>query len=156
MLTLFRFRLLVAARLVLFLPVGLLGARGAAGQGAPIPGLPHWQWQNPLPTGYDLTDSHVFNDSTAIAVGAHGTAIKTRDGGRSWQVLNVGTATPIVLAIVAIPATGGTDRAGDATTQAASAVRIARVRRNHRAFRRQQKQRHGHRGGAGRPDPRSA
>ncbi len=88
---LFQFRLLVAARRLFYLAAVMLTAQGAAGQGAAIPGLPHWRWQNPLPTGYGLLDLHAFNDSTAIAVGARGTCIKTRDRGRTWQVLNVGT-----------------------------------------------------------------
>jgi photosystem II stability/assembly factor-like uncharacterized protein len=59
--------------------------------GAPLPNTPYWEWQNPLPTGYDLLAAHVFNDSTAVVVGAHGTALKTRNYGRTWQTLNVGT-----------------------------------------------------------------
>ena len=66
-------------------------AQAQAPTAAAIPNLPFWEWQNPLPTGYSLVDAHIFNDSTAIVVGDHGTALKTRDRGRTWQALNVGT-----------------------------------------------------------------
>lgn len=85
----------VAARAARFhhwlLVSGLLLVANLAHAQAPIQGLPFWKWQNPLPTGYDLVAAHVFNDSTAIVVGGHGTALKTRDGGRTWQALHVGT-----------------------------------------------------------------
>ncbi len=55
--------------------------------GAPIPGLPYWQWQLPQPTGYNLQAVHFFSDSSYIAVGEHATAVRTRTDGRSWQVL---------------------------------------------------------------------
>ena len=69
---------------------GPVGGNGSA-YGAPLPNTPYWEWQNPLPTGYDLLAVHVFNDSTAMVVGAHGTALKTRNYGRTWQTLNLGT-----------------------------------------------------------------
>ena len=57
---------------------------------APIPGLPFWEWQINRPTGYQLLALHTFNDSTLIAVGGHGTAVKTANNGRTWQVLPTG------------------------------------------------------------------
>ncbi len=57
---------------------------------APIQGLPFWTWQAPQPTGYGFNALHVFNDSTVIAVGNHGTAVKTTDNGRTWQTLPTG------------------------------------------------------------------
>ncbi len=59
--------------------------------GTPITGLPHWVWQAPQPTGYFLRALQTFPDSAMIAVGGHGTALKTTDGGRVWQVLPTGT-----------------------------------------------------------------
>ena len=58
---------------------------------APVPGLPHWQWQAPRPTGYQLSAFQALTDSSMIAVGTHGTALKTTDAGRHWQVLPTGT-----------------------------------------------------------------
>lgn len=81
------FRLSVAARLVSLFIWGLLVAQGAAGQGTPIPGLPFWKWQLPQPTGYQFIDAHFFSDSSLLAVGGHATAVRTRNNGRSWQVL---------------------------------------------------------------------
>jgi photosystem II stability/assembly factor-like uncharacterized protein len=64
----------------------------AQSQGPPfsLPGLPFWEWQQPQPTGYGLFDFHAFNDSTIIAVGGHGTAVKTANNGRTWQQLPTG------------------------------------------------------------------
>jgi photosystem II stability/assembly factor-like uncharacterized protein len=50
-----------------------------------------WHWQNPLPQGNDLESVHSFSQTTAIAVGAAGTIIKTTDGGCSWDSKNSGT-----------------------------------------------------------------
>ena len=80
-----------AGRSGLIFGLGWLVALGARGQAPPIPGLPFWQWQTPLATGYHLTGIHPFNDSTAIAVGGHGTALKSTDGGASWRALDTGT-----------------------------------------------------------------
>ncbi|MBC8085406.1 MAG: hypothetical protein H7Z21_19580, partial [Hymenobacter sp.] len=61
----------------------------------PVPGLPYWEWQSPRPTGLGLNDFHAFNDSTVLAVGDHGTAVRTGNGGRTWQVLPTGVDRPI-------------------------------------------------------------
>ena len=53
----------------------------------PIQGQPHWEWLMPTPTGHTFWDAHLFTDSSLIAVGSHGTAVRTRDNGRHWQVL---------------------------------------------------------------------
>lgn len=50
-----------------------------------------WFWQNPLPQGNYLSDIHVFDENTAISVGAKGTMIKTTDGGTSWNSQTSGT-----------------------------------------------------------------
>ena len=70
--------------------VGFVLVAGSAQAQSPpssIPGLPFWEWQVGQPTGYKLLSQHVFNDSTLIAAGGHGTAVKTSNGGHTWQVL---------------------------------------------------------------------
>lgn len=44
-----------------------------------------WHWQNPSPQGNDLYDMHVFDSDMAIAVGEHGTIIKSNNAGISWK-----------------------------------------------------------------------
>ena len=76
----------------------LLGSvsAGLLGHAQPSTNLPpYWNWQNPLPQGFDLLDLHVFNDSTALAVGYGGTVVKTTNYGRSWQVGTAGTIAPL-------------------------------------------------------------
>ena len=51
-----------------------------------------WEWQNPLPTGMQLNDVHVFDAQTALAIGASGIILKTSDGGITWQSQTSGTA----------------------------------------------------------------
>lgn len=45
-----------------------------------------WSWQNSLPQGNRLNDIHVFDASSAIAVGTAGTVMRTTDGGTTWTV----------------------------------------------------------------------
>jgi photosystem II stability/assembly factor-like uncharacterized protein len=78
-------RALAVAALLLIVSVGQ-----AQTLPAPVPGLPFWEWQAPRPTGLGLTDFYAFNDSSIVAVGGHGTAVKTGNGGRTWQVLPTG------------------------------------------------------------------
>lgn len=40
-----------------------------------------WPWQNPLPTGNDLSSVYFIDASTGYSVGRFGTIIKTIDGG---------------------------------------------------------------------------
>jgi len=47
-----------------------------------------WFWQNPLPTGNPVRSIKFINPATAYAVGTLGTAIKSTDGGNSWNTLN--------------------------------------------------------------------
>ena len=80
---------------VLVLLFGLFGTGLRSHAQTPNNLPPHWYWQNPLPQGFDLLDLHVFNDSTALAVGNGGTVVKTTDYGRSWQVGTAGTIAPL-------------------------------------------------------------
>jgi hypothetical protein len=80
------YRWFASARLGLLLVCGTLLALTAHAQTPryPIGGLPHWEWQIPQPTGFNLnvygpSGTHFFSDSSLIAVGAHGTAVRTRD-----------------------------------------------------------------------------
>ncbi len=52
---------------------------------------PDFYWQNPLPQGNSLNDIEVIDAVTAVAVGDHGTILKTTDGGASWVSLPSGT-----------------------------------------------------------------
>ncbi len=61
----------------------------------PIQGLPFWEWQAPQPTGYGLNEFCTLNDSTMIAVGNHGTAVKTTNSGRSWRTLSTGATREV-------------------------------------------------------------
>ena len=73
---------------------------------APIPNLPFWNWQLGQPTGFGLDVLHVFNDSTVVVAGGHGTALKTASYGRSWQVLPTGIDREITSVSFANPLVG--------------------------------------------------
>src|SRR5437879_5938564 len=45
-----------------------------------------WQWVNPTPQGNVLNGIWAVSKDTAIAVGASGTVLRTKNGGRTWQV----------------------------------------------------------------------
>jgi photosystem II stability/assembly factor-like uncharacterized protein len=47
-------------------------------------------WQNPLPQGNFLNDIKSLGGNAAIAVGDHGTILKTTDGGTNWESLPSG------------------------------------------------------------------
>lgn len=73
---------------------GLLAAGVARAQVPvqPVANLPaNWQWQNPLPQGFQLEVVQALNDSVAWAAGAGGTLLKTHDRGLHWQLLPTGT-----------------------------------------------------------------
>lgn len=46
-----------------------------------------WTWQNPFPTGCNLSDVHVTHPGVAFAVGTNSTLMKTTDSGRSWRLI---------------------------------------------------------------------
>ncbi len=72
--------------------LGIFHGEGQAQQGL-------WQWLSPLPQGNPLNGVWAFNPTTALAVGANGTVIKTTNGGLSWQVeANVAGVTGQLLA----------------------------------------------------------
>ncbi len=48
-----------------------------------------WVWQNPYPTGNDLTDLKFFNSELGWIVGTNGIVIKTTNSGVNWFTLNV-------------------------------------------------------------------
>ncbi|MBC8083327.1 MAG: hypothetical protein H7Z21_08950, partial [Hymenobacter sp.] len=62
---------------------------------APIPGLPFWEWQQPSTGGFGFHGLHQLNDSVLVAVGSHGTAMKTTNGGRTWQSLLTGATREV-------------------------------------------------------------
>ncbi len=68
---------------------GLVPRAGVA-QGVAIPGLPHFEWQNPKPTGHGLFAMAAPTDSVAYVGGIGGTLIKTTTAGRTWEPLNCG------------------------------------------------------------------
>ena len=45
----------------------------------------NWYWQNPLPQGNDIMDVFIFDQNSAIAVGANGSILKSTNGGNSWD-----------------------------------------------------------------------
>lgn len=50
-----------------------------------------WEWQNPLPQGNNLNDTHFFNNQTGWAVGNYGTILHTDNGGVNWEIRSSGT-----------------------------------------------------------------
>lgn len=85
--------------LLLLLPLMLMARPDADAQapgswppptGSPVADMPYWRWQTTQPTGQTLRAFHAFSDSSIIAVGSHGTAVKTTDAGRTWQMLPTG------------------------------------------------------------------
>ena len=66
-------------------PVGGTADPIALTQPAALPAGDGWIWQNPLPQGTDLNDTHFVDESTGWAVGGAGTILKTTDGGATWQ-----------------------------------------------------------------------
>ena len=40
-----------------------------------------WEWQNPIPHGHTLHDVCMLDQNIIIAVGDHGTIIRSNDGG---------------------------------------------------------------------------
>ncbi|MBO2009228.1 YCF48-related protein [Hymenobacter negativus] len=71
-----------------------------------VPGAPDWQWQAPRPAGYDLTDIHVFDDQSAIAVGRYGAAMKTTDQGQTWSQLYLGMTYDLMAVSFVTPQLG--------------------------------------------------
>ena len=56
----------------------------------PITSFTQWEWQNPLPQGYNLNDVMILNDNNIYAVGDESTFMKSSDGGINWEVkLNI-------------------------------------------------------------------
>lgn len=49
-------------------------------------GLGDWYWQKPVPQGNTLYDVQFTSAANGWAVGAHGTILKTTDGGANWSV----------------------------------------------------------------------
>ncbi len=45
-----------------------------------------WYWQRPLPQGNTLRDIHALDADNAVAVGDHGTFMRTTDGGQNWTI----------------------------------------------------------------------
>ena len=54
-----------------------------------------WCWQQPVPQGDLVSSFHFIDTRTAYAVGDLGAALKTVDGGVTWQKLNTGTDVPL-------------------------------------------------------------
>lgn len=52
-----------------------------------------WTWQNPLPHGNSLLDVRFASASDGIAVGTHGTVMRTSNGGAGWSVRDAGTTS---------------------------------------------------------------
>jgi len=50
-----------------------------------------WNWSNPTPFGYSLSDVHFPDQNTGYIVGQQGTILKTTDGGITWEFLPSGT-----------------------------------------------------------------
>jgi hypothetical protein len=49
-----------------------------------------WTWERPLPQGNDLSDAAWVDGSTAVAVGASGSIIRSSDGGTIWDLVSTG------------------------------------------------------------------
>ncbi len=81
-------------------------AQAPTAPAAPLAGLPFWEWQAPQPTGFGLNDFWAFNDSTVLAVGNHGTALKTTNAGRSWRALPTGATRDVTSVSFANPQVG--------------------------------------------------
>ena len=74
----------------------------AAGPAAAVVATPGWSWEHPQPQGSALTA--IAGDATALhAVGRHGAAILSTDGGATWTVAPTGTVAD--LAAVAVTTT---------------------------------------------------
>jgi photosystem II stability/assembly factor-like uncharacterized protein len=50
-----------------------------------------WNWSNPTPFGYHLSDVHFPDENTGYIVGEKGTVLKTTDAGTSWNFMPSGT-----------------------------------------------------------------
>jgi photosystem II stability/assembly factor-like uncharacterized protein len=50
-----------------------------------------WNWSNPTPFGYHLSDVHFPDENTGYIVGEKGTVLKTTDAGASWNFMPSGT-----------------------------------------------------------------
>jgi photosystem II stability/assembly factor-like uncharacterized protein len=50
-----------------------------------------WFWQSPLPQGNTLSATAMVNANTIYAVGAHGTVLRSADGGVHWAIQTTGT-----------------------------------------------------------------
>jgi photosystem II stability/assembly factor-like uncharacterized protein len=55
-----------------------------------------WIWQNPLPTGNFLKGITYLDTGVGIAVGMHGTILRTTDGGTHWTTCASGTEFPLL------------------------------------------------------------
>ena len=49
-----------------------------------------WQWINPIPQRYTLTNVKYIDNNTIIACGLYGIIIKSNDNGNTWSSLNTG------------------------------------------------------------------
>lgn len=50
-----------------------------------------WQWENPTPLGSDIFSVQALTNTTVVAVGTYGNALKSTDGGQTWSVRYTGT-----------------------------------------------------------------
>jgi 5-hydroxyisourate hydrolase-like protein (transthyretin family) len=64
----------------------------------------NWVWQYPLPQGSDLSGVCAGDDDHLWAVGAHGTILKSVDGGLTWHASYSGTMTELYAVAAAGPA----------------------------------------------------
>ena len=53
----------------------------------PFLSFAQWEWQNPLPQGNDLNDVFFVDQYTGWSVGDHGTIVRTRNSGETFEVL---------------------------------------------------------------------
>jgi len=65
-----------------------------------------WEWQNPLPTGNDLSSVHFADSSTGWTVGEFGTLLHTTDGGTTWGTQTSGTMSNLSSVFFTDPNTG--------------------------------------------------
>ena len=86
----FAMRKSIAAAMAAVLTCALAPAAGAAVL-TPTSG---WFWSDPQPQG-DRINELRFAGSRGYAIGAHGTALRTDDGGATWAGLHTGLAGPL-------------------------------------------------------------
>jgi photosystem II stability/assembly factor-like uncharacterized protein len=51
-----------------------------------------WHWQNPSPTGSDLSGIHFFDANHGLLIGMGGTILSTSDAGSTWNNVQCGTS----------------------------------------------------------------